>query len=112
MRNNIDKRISYGTKTIKDPTYDVYKKGGPVQLELPLDNPNDNIINFPIKPDTPIFNWYKANKKEFKKVASIDDIGPFLTKFVSEKELRKMNESEVESLLPDLLDRGLLWTTL
>ena len=56
----------------------------------------------------PIFNWYKANKKEFKKVASIDDIGPFLTKFVSEKELRKMNESEVESLLQDLLDRGLL----
>ena len=49
-----------------------------------------------------------ANKKDFKQVASIDDIGPFLTKFVSEKELRKMNESEVESLLQDLLDRGLL----
>ena len=104
-KNNIEKRISY---TIKDPTFNKYRKGGPVQLELPLDNPNDNIINFTIKPDTPIFNWYKANKKEFKKVASIDDIGPYLSKFISEKELRKMNETEVEGLLQDLLDRGLL----
>ena len=44
-KNNIDKRISYdGRRTIKDPTYDIYKKGGPVQLELPLEDPNNNIV--------------------------------------------------------------------
>ena len=31
-----------------------------------------------------------------------------LTKFVSEKQLRKMSEGEVESLLQDLLEKGLL----
>jgi hypothetical protein len=56
----------------------------------------------------PLYDWYKSNKKEFKQVASIDDIGPFLTKFVSEKQLRKMSEGEVESLLQDLLEKGLL----
>ena len=55
----------------------------------------------------PLYDWYKSNK-EFKQVASIDDIGPFLTKYYSEKQLRGMSEKEVESLLQDLLDRGLL----
>ena len=49
---------------IKDPTFSVYKKGGsvdkPEQLELPLDNPNDNILNFPIKPEMHI----KSNAKQ------------------------------------------------
>ena len=40
-KNNIDKAISYGT--IKDPTFAVYRKGGPVQLELPLEDPNNNV---------------------------------------------------------------------
>ena len=41
-KNNIDKAISYGT--IKDPTFAVYRKGGPVQLELPLEDPNNNVL--------------------------------------------------------------------
>ena len=53
---------------IKDPTFSVYKKGGsvdkPEQLELPLDNPNDNILNFPIKPNMPIYNWFKSEVKK------------------------------------------------
>ena len=54
-KNNIDKRISYdGRRTIKDPTYDIYKKGGPVQLELPLEDPNNNIVPFTPKPGSPI----------------------------------------------------------
>jgi hypothetical protein len=56
----------------------------------------------------PLYDWYKSNKDSFKQVASIDDIGPFLTKYYSEKQLRGMSEKEVESLLQDLLDRGLL----
>jgi len=100
-KNNVDKAISYGT--IKDPTFNVYRKGGPVEDEKP-----NNVINFPIKPGMPLYDWYKSNKKEFKQVASIDDIGPFLTKYYSEKQLRGMSEKEVESLLQDLLDRGLL----
>ena len=62
-KNNIDKRISYdGRRTIKDPTYDIYKKGGPVQLELPLEDPNNNIVPFTPKPGSPILEWYKATK--------------------------------------------------
>ena len=101
-KNSIDKRITYGT--IKDTTFNIYRKGGSVE-DKPKPN---NVLNFPIKPNMPLYDWYKSNKKEFKQVASIDDIGPFLTKFVSEKQLRKMSESEVENLLQDLLDRGLL----
>ena len=101
-KNSIDKRITYGT--IKDPTFNIYRKGGSVE-DKPKPN---NVLNFSIKPNMPLYDWYKSNKKEFKQVASIDDIGPFLTKFVSEKQLRKMSESEVENLLQDLLDRGLL----
>ena len=56
----------------------------------------------------PLYDLYKSNKDSFKQVASIDDIGPFLTKYYSEKQLRGMSEKEVESLLQDLLDRGLL----
>ena len=100
-KNNVDKAISYST--IKDPTFNVYRKGGPVEDEKPT-----NVINFPIKPGTPLYDWYKSNKDSFKKVASIDDVGPFLSKFYSEKQLRGMSEKEVESLLQDLLDRGLL----
>ena len=77
-KNSIDKRITYGT--IKDPTFNIYRKGGPVE-DKPKPN---NVLNFPIKPNMPLYDWYKSNKKEFKQVASIDDIGPFLTKFVSE----------------------------
>ena len=32
-KNNVDKAISYGT--IKDPTFNVYRKGGPVEDEKP-----------------------------------------------------------------------------
>ena len=30
----------------------------------------------------PLYDWYKSNKDSFKQVASIDDIGPFLTNII------------------------------
>ncbi len=108
-KNNIDKRISYdGRRTIKDPTYDIYKKGGPVQLELPLEDPNNNIVPFTPKPGSPILEWYKANKDKItnKEVKLIDDLGPFLSKYYSEKQLRNMDEKTIEGLLQELLDAG------
>ena len=62
-KNNVDKAISYGT--IKDPTFNVYRKGGPVEDEKP-----NNVINFPIKPGM-LYMIGMSNKKEFKQVASI-----------------------------------------
>lgn len=56
----------------------------------------------------PLHDWYKSNKDSFTKVASVDELGPFLTKYYSEKELRKMTDEEIESLLQDLLEKGLL----
>ena len=50
----VDKKISYGT--IKDPTFNIYKKGGPVE-----DKPKPNVIEFPIKPGMPLHDWYKSN---------------------------------------------------
>ena len=97
----VDKKISYGT--IKDPTFNIYKKGGPVE-----DKPKPNVIEFPIKPGMPLHDWYKSNKDSFTKVASVEELGPFLTKYYSEKELRKMTDEEIESLLQDLLEKGLL----
>ena len=70
----VDKKISYGT--IKDPTVNIYKKGGPVE-----DKPKPNVIEFPIKPGMPLHDWYKSNKDSFTKVASVDELGPFLTKY-------------------------------
>ena len=110
-KNNIDKRISYdGRRTIKDPTYDIYKKGGPVQLEVPLDDRNNNIVPFTPKPGSPILEWYKANKDKItnKEVKYIDDIGPFLSKYYSEKQLKDMDEKTIEGLLQELLNAGVL----
>ena len=109
-RNNIDKKISYeNKKTIKDEIKDLRARK-PVQLELPLDNPNEdkNVIPFPYKPGSPILDWYKTNKDKFQRVASVEELGPFLTQFYSEKELLNMNDKAIELLLQDLLDKGVL----
>ena len=47
-KNSIDKRITYGT--IKDPTFNIYRKGGSVE-DKPKPN---NVLNFPIKPNMPL----------------------------------------------------------
>ena len=84
-----------------------FSKGGGVQLELPLDNPNDNIINLTdyLKPSSPIFDWYKGKleKGENIKMASIDDIAPYLSKFYSEKQLDGMSEKEMLEKLEELI---------
>ena len=51
---SVDKKISYDSPksgVIKDPTFTVYRKGGPVE-DKPKPN---NIINFPIKPGMPLY---------------------------------------------------------
>ena len=97
---------------IKDPTFLVYKKGGsvdkPEQLELPLDNPNDNILNFPIKPNMPIYNWFKSEVKKGKKFASKDDLAGYLSKYYSQKQIEKMSEEEVLQKINDLVEQGAL----
>ncbi|MBL6758860.1 MAG: hypothetical protein ISQ17_03825 [Pelagibacteraceae bacterium] len=100
-RNNIDKKMSYkNKKTIKDEIKDLVTSK-PVQLELPLDNPNEkeNVIPFPYKPGSPILDWYKTNKDKFQRVASVEELGPFLTQFYSEKELLNMNDKAIELFL-------------
>lgn len=108
MKNNIDKKISYensGTKNKK------ISSNEPTQLELPLDNPNSNVIPFPFNDQMPIINsWWKANKKKIKnkQIVSVDDLGPYLTNFFDEKKLLQMSEQEIEALLQDLLEKGLI----
>jgi len=82
----------------------------PEQLELPLENPNDNIILFPVPENSPINNWYKANVKKFKNknFASADELGPYLTEFYSEKQLRNMTEKDLIKALDELLEAGVL----
>ena len=95
---------------IKAPTFSVYKKGGsvdtPEQLELPLDNPNDNILNFPIKPNMPIYNWFKSEVKKGKKFASKDDLAGYLSKYYSQKQIEKMSEEEVLQKINDLVEKS------
>ena len=108
----IDKGLNPVRKgVVKDPTFSVYKKGGPVkpeQLELPLDNPNDNILNFPIKPNMPIYNWFKSEIKKGKKFASKDDLAGYLSKYYSQKQIEKMSEEEVLQKINDLVEQGAL----
>ena len=82
----------------------------PTQLELPLDNPNDNIILFPVPENSPINNWYKTNIKNFKnkRLASADDLGPYLSQYYSKKQLSNMSEKEILSALDELLEAGVL----
>jgi len=81
------------------------------KLYPPEDKPNpNNVVPFPVPEDSPLSNWYKANKGKFKnkQIASIDDLAPYLTNFISEEKLLQMSEQEIEILLQDLLDRGLI----
>ena len=106
--DNIDKKIRYeNKKAIKDEIKDLVARK-PVQLELPLDNPNDNVIPFPYKPGSPILEWWKASKDKVTQVASIDDLAPFLSQYYSQKQLLEMSETEIEKALQDLLDKGVL----
>jgi len=107
--NNIDKRIKYGVRNeLADEIKNLVARK-PIQLELPLEEPDTaTIINFPLKPGSPILDWYKTSKDKFKQVVSVDDLAPFLSQFYSQKELLNMTELEVEHALQDLLDKGVL----
>lgn len=69
-----------------------------------------NIINFPIKPGTPLDTWWKTNKKKIsnKEIVSVEDLAPYLTNFISEKQLMQMSEQEIEAVLQELLEKGVL----
>ena len=86
-----------------------YKKGGPVQLELPLEQkPSAEIINLLdyLKPNSPIFEWWKSkvDNGENIKMASVDDIAPYLSKFFSAKQLEAMTEKEMLDKLQELIE--------
>jgi hypothetical protein len=72
--------------------------------------PNNNVIQFPVPEDSPLNNWHKANRDKYKnkKIASVEDLAPYLTNFYSEKELLQMSEEEIKNILQDLLDKGLI----
>jgi hypothetical protein len=58
------------------------------QLELPFEKPETaDIIEFKPKPGSPILEWWKTHKDETKNL---------------------MNETEIESVLQDLLEKGVL----
>ena len=107
--NNIDKRLKYEERNeFADEIKNLVARK-PIQLELPLEEPDTaTIINFPLKPGSPILDWYKTSKDKFKQVVSVDDLAPFLSQFYSQKELLNMTELEVEHALQDLLDKGVL----
>ena len=100
------KTMQLPPKTTKVGTY---KKGGPVQLELPLEQkPSAEIINLLdyLKPNSPIFEWWKskADNGENIKMASVDDIAPYLSKFFSAKQLEAMTEKEMLDKLQELIE--------
>ena len=77
--NSIEKAISY-------PARKQLKKGGKPEEEKPKPKPQSNVIPFPIKPGMPLYEWWKTNKDKTMYVASVEELGPFLTKFYSEKQ--------------------------
>ena len=106
-----DKKIYYSNdKKVSDEVKEMLAKKKPEQLELPLDDPNDNVIEFPLKPGSPILQWYKANVERFKNpdFASADQLGPYLTQYYSEKQLSKMTEKDILKALDELLEAGVL----
>jgi len=56
----------------------------------------------------PLYEWWKTNKDKTMYVASVEELGPFLTKFYSEKQLLDMDDNQIETILQDLLEKGLL----
>jgi len=103
--NSIEKAISY-------PARKQFKKGGKPEEEKPKPKPQSNVIPFPIKPGMPLYEWWKTNKDKTMYVASVEELGPFLTKFYSEKQLLDMDDNQIETILQDLLEKGLLWEIL
>ena len=110
MINNTDKKISYPSReSVRQGIENLLAKK-PTQLELPFSKPKPTaeIIEFKPKPGSPILEWWKANKDKTMNLASVEDLGPFLSKFYSEKQLLEMDDDEIEILLQDLLEKGVL----
>ena len=80
-------------RIIKDPTYTIYSKGG-----VAKNGQNNNVVPFPIKPGTPIDEWYKT--------ASRDDVLELLNRVYDLKFLKGLNEKELEDLLDYTIDTG------
>jgi len=105
-----DKSLNSSEKAISYPARKQFKKGGKAAEEKP--KPQSNVIPFPIKPGMPLYEWWKTNKDKTMYVASVEELGPFLTKFYSEKQLLDMDDNQIETILQDLLEKGLLWEIL
>ena len=87
--NSIEKAISY-------PVRNKLSKGGKPEEEKP--KPQSNVIPFPIKPGMPLYEWWKTNKDKTMYVASVEELGPFLTKFYSEKQILDMINLQMNRL--------------
>ncbi len=89
-------------RIIKDPTYTIYSKGGVAKNgSKPTQNgQNNNVVPFPIKPGTPIDEWYKTAKKS--------DYLELLVGMAGFKEdaLKDLTESELKELLQYTIDTG------
>ena len=59
---------------------------------------NNNVVPFPIKPGTPIDEWYKT--------ASRDDVLELLNRVYDLKFLKGLNEKELGELLDYTIDTG------
>jgi|TARA_R110000796_G_scaffold15067_1_gene48535 hypothetical protein len=57
-----------------------------------------NVINFPIKPNMPLYEWWKT--------ASVDDVKELLNPVYSEKALEGLSEKELLDLLQYTIDTG------
>ena len=111
--NSIEKAISYPVrkpKALPPKTKRIIKlsKGGKPEEQKPKPKPQSNVIQFPIKPGMPLYEWWKTNKDKTMYVASAEELGPFLTKFYSEKQILDMDDNQIETILQDLLEKGLL----
>ena len=105
MRRNLRMQNKKQTKNsieriIKDPTYTIYSKGGAVKNgSKPTQNgQNNNVVPFPIKPGTPIDEWYKT--------ASRDRVLELLNRVYDLKFLKGLNEKELGELLDYTIDTG------
>jgi hypothetical protein len=81
------------------------------KLYPPEDKPKpNNVVPFPVPEDSPLSNWHKANKGKYKnkKIASVEDLAPYLTNFYTEKQLMQMSEEEIKNILQELLNKGLI----
>ena len=112
-RSNIDKPLYYDnrrgdrskdllsklSKNVANVVRKNFKQGGSsADKPKPTDKPKpSNVIEFPVPPDSPIANWYKASADELKQL---------LSPIYNEKQLKGLSEAELKELLQYTIDTG------